>query len=185
MSRKLLADKIRQLREERSWSQAQLGGIANVSLRTIQRVEKDGHCSHETLLSIAAAFDIDVRQLTGLIKNFNDLEESNLRKYQYLDYSDFKRKISMTISKHGFIILSSGVFYLICLFALVAFTASNFHTVYQVLNPEIEAQLNLGYRQFLGFMGLGLALYLGIWSGFFGIWRKKIWQGLLLLFLEQ
>jgi len=61
-----LANRVRDLRQARSWAQAQLAEIAGVSLRTVQRLERDGHCSPETLLAIAAAFEIDVQELTAL-----------------------------------------------------------------------------------------------------------------------
>ena len=62
-----LANKIRDLRLERAWSQAQLATVASLSIRTIQRVELSGKCSKESLLSLASAFDIDVKELTDLI----------------------------------------------------------------------------------------------------------------------
>lgn len=64
MERVKIAEIIKNLRIERSWSQDLLAQNAGVSKRTIQRLEKEGHCSHETLLAVAGAFDIDVRQLT-------------------------------------------------------------------------------------------------------------------------
>lgn len=63
-----LAEKIKLLRLEKAWSQAQLSEIASLSIRTIQRVELDGRCSQETLLALASAFEIDVSELTSLIK---------------------------------------------------------------------------------------------------------------------
>jgi len=63
----LLANKIKELRLERAWSQAQLAVVASLSLRTVQRVELNGKCSKESLLSLASAFDIDVRELTDLV----------------------------------------------------------------------------------------------------------------------
>lgn len=62
-----LANRIKELRSERVWSQAQLAAIASLSIRTIQRVETSGKCSKESLLSLASAFDIDVKELTILI----------------------------------------------------------------------------------------------------------------------
>jgi transcriptional regulator with XRE-family HTH domain len=69
MNGMLLANKIKELRLERSWSQSQLAVVASLSLRTVQRVELSGKCSKESLLSLASAFDIDVRELTDLIPN--------------------------------------------------------------------------------------------------------------------
>jgi transcriptional regulator with XRE-family HTH domain len=54
---------IKRERKERAWTQSQLAEITGVNLRTIQRVEKDGAASFETLMGIASAFDINVREL--------------------------------------------------------------------------------------------------------------------------
>ena len=69
MKQNRLAEKIKKLRTERAWSQAQLAEVSSLSIRTVQRVEMDGKCSHESLLAFASAFDIDVQELTALIKN--------------------------------------------------------------------------------------------------------------------
>ncbi len=61
----MIGDRIRGLREQRAWTQAHLADASGVSLRTIQRLERLHSCSSETLLSLAAALDIDVRRLTG------------------------------------------------------------------------------------------------------------------------
>jgi transcriptional regulator with XRE-family HTH domain len=63
-----LAEKVKALRLEKSWSQAQLSEIASLSIRTIQRVELNGRCSQETMLALASAFDVDVDEFTSLIK---------------------------------------------------------------------------------------------------------------------
>lgn len=60
---KLSAKTVKRLRTERAWSQEQLAEIADVSLRTIQRVEADGSASRETRMALAAAFGIDIRDL--------------------------------------------------------------------------------------------------------------------------
>jgi DNA-binding XRE family transcriptional regulator len=51
---------LRRLREERSWTQEHLAAVSGVSLRTIQRIEREGNASAETRLSLAAAFGVDV-----------------------------------------------------------------------------------------------------------------------------
>ncbi len=54
---------VKKARQERAWSQSQLATIADVNLRTIQRLEKDGAASFETLMGVAQAFKIDVKEL--------------------------------------------------------------------------------------------------------------------------
>lgn len=54
---------VKKEREDRAWPQRQLAEVAGVNLRTIQRLEKDGSASFETLMGVAQAFGIDVKQL--------------------------------------------------------------------------------------------------------------------------
>lgn len=51
------AKRIRSLREQHAWSQAQLAEIAGVSERTIQRVEQGETVGMETLKALASAFN--------------------------------------------------------------------------------------------------------------------------------
>ena len=53
---------------ERAWSKAQLSEISSLSIRTIQRIELDGRCSHESLLALASAFEVDVSVFTSFLK---------------------------------------------------------------------------------------------------------------------
>lgn len=63
-----LARLVWERRNERGWSQNQLAEIASVNIRTIQRLEKYGSASHETLMAVAQAFDMDVRELNAVTK---------------------------------------------------------------------------------------------------------------------
>lgn len=56
----MLGDQIRELREARCWSQAHLAEAAALNVRTVQRIEAGEPCSYETMMSLAAALDIDV-----------------------------------------------------------------------------------------------------------------------------
>ena len=47
---------IKALREERAWSQEHLASVADLSARTVQRLEADGNASLESKMAIAAAF---------------------------------------------------------------------------------------------------------------------------------
>lgn len=62
---KLDADRIRTLRERRAWSQEHLAAVAGVSVRTLQRIEAGAGASHDTCLSLAAALDVPVGELTA------------------------------------------------------------------------------------------------------------------------
>lgn len=58
------AKRVKKEREERAWTQSHLAEVAKVSLRTVQRLERDGAASFETLMAIASGFEIEVRELT-------------------------------------------------------------------------------------------------------------------------
>ncbi len=55
--------KVRDFRVERGWTQEQLAEVADITTRTVQRVEKDQTQDAETLKAIAAAFDVAVKDL--------------------------------------------------------------------------------------------------------------------------
>ncbi len=52
------AEKLKQLRESRCWSQQQLADLCGLSLRTVQRVEAKAVASQESVKCLAATFDV-------------------------------------------------------------------------------------------------------------------------------
>jgi transcriptional regulator with XRE-family HTH domain len=50
-------------RKRRNLTQEHLAQLAEVDVRTIQRIERTGGCSAETLMAIAEAFEIDSKEL--------------------------------------------------------------------------------------------------------------------------
>lgn len=56
-------ENLRSLRLSRGWTQSHLAEIADVSLRTIQRVERDGNASQETVMSLAAVLEVTPKTL--------------------------------------------------------------------------------------------------------------------------
>jgi transcriptional regulator with XRE-family HTH domain len=73
MTENLIGRSLRLLRNGRGWSQEQLADVADVSVRTIQRLERNAPASPETLKALAAAFDLEVEDL---------LESAILRRFQ-------------------------------------------------------------------------------------------------------
>ena len=63
MAIKTDAAKIRRWREERQWSQEHLAELAGIGLRTVQRIETGEPAARDTLLALAAAFNVDVSAL--------------------------------------------------------------------------------------------------------------------------
>ncbi len=66
------AQRVRQLREARAWSQEQLAEIAGINVRTLQRVESSGGGSLETRMALAAALEVTPAQLCTPIPATDD-----------------------------------------------------------------------------------------------------------------
>ncbi|KAF7783548.1 hypothetical protein PRUB_a3342 [Pseudoalteromonas rubra] len=64
MEMKLDKAKLKQLRASKAWSQSHLAEASGISLRTIQRIEKSGVASPESIKSICATFDIQISDLS-------------------------------------------------------------------------------------------------------------------------
>lgn len=58
------AEKIKRWREERMWSQEHLADLAGIGLRTVQRIENGDNASQDSVMALAAAFNVDVAALT-------------------------------------------------------------------------------------------------------------------------
>ena len=59
MEMQLNIDKLKKLRESKAWSQSHLADVADISLRTIQRIEKSGIASPESVKAICASYGIE------------------------------------------------------------------------------------------------------------------------------
>ena len=53
-------------RDKRGWTQSHLAEVCDLSLRTIQRIEKLGVVSHESIKSLASVFELSVEKLTDV-----------------------------------------------------------------------------------------------------------------------
>lgn len=60
---------VKSLRHTFDWTQQQLADACDVSLRTIQRVEKEGAASKETTMALCAVFEVRQGQLIKLDEN--------------------------------------------------------------------------------------------------------------------
>lgn len=60
------AEKIKQLRLDKSWTQQHLADACGLSMRTIQRVERYGNASKETLMALASVFETSQHDLLSL-----------------------------------------------------------------------------------------------------------------------
>lgn len=69
LSTNLSPERVKHFRKDNGWSQDLLAKASGLSLRTIQRAEKDGNSSAETQLALAAAFDISPQELFPVSSN--------------------------------------------------------------------------------------------------------------------
>lgn len=80
MAFKADAAKIKRWREERHWSQEHLAELAGIGHRTIQRIETGEPASKDSLMALAAAFDVDVSVLA--VDPENEAREIVRKKYE-------------------------------------------------------------------------------------------------------
>lgn len=61
---KLDRKKLKLLRESKAWSQSHLAEVSGISLRTVQRIEKSGTASPESVRSLCATFCIKISDIS-------------------------------------------------------------------------------------------------------------------------
>ncbi|MCJ8327781.1 MAG: helix-turn-helix domain-containing protein [Campylobacterales bacterium] len=104
---------IKKLRLENSWSQEKLAELSSLSLRTIQRIEKDNKASAESLKLIAKAFNVDIKELKK-----EELEEkSDSLNYENINEIKNSKKLKKQRKE-----IQSFISVNICLFLINIFT---------------------------------------------------------------
>lgn len=68
---------VRKLRLRKGWSQDQLAELADVSVRTIQRIERGHKPGLETANALAAVFEVDVTNFIGEHETMTNIEHGN------------------------------------------------------------------------------------------------------------
>lgn len=76
MDMQLSINKLKQQRELRAWTQSHLAEVADISLRTIQRIEKSGSASPESVKAICSAYAITVDDILNKNNTKVDVEVS-------------------------------------------------------------------------------------------------------------
>jgi transcriptional regulator with XRE-family HTH domain len=72
---------IKDLRQTKGWTQQHFADASGLSLRTIQRVERDGSAAKETALAICATLEIELKQLSIIpVVDASQLQEANIYK---------------------------------------------------------------------------------------------------------
>ena len=71
MDMQINKDFLRQEREQRGWTQSHLAEVADLSLRTVQRIEASGIASQESAMALASALERDLASFL-IQKNIDD-----------------------------------------------------------------------------------------------------------------
>lgn len=71
------AKKLRLLRQNKNWTQQHLAEVCDLSLRTIQRVEKDGVAANETVAALAAIFELKASEIIFSSEQFEHVNQVN------------------------------------------------------------------------------------------------------------
>lgn len=73
------AQLIKQYRTDKAYTQQHLADVCGVSLRTIQRVERYGVASSETLMSLSAVFEVDNREFQATNNEVETIEPKGIQ----------------------------------------------------------------------------------------------------------
>jgi transcriptional regulator with XRE-family HTH domain len=81
------AKRVRELRIQRGWTQQHLADACAVSLRTVQRIERDGNAATETVSALCAVFDVEREQLLVVPRRQEQLLQPAHVERQWLVYT--------------------------------------------------------------------------------------------------
>lgn len=70
---------LRRQREQRAWTQNQLAEVASLSMRTVQRIERNGIAAKESAMALASALDMDLADLLIQSNSSSTLHTSHRR----------------------------------------------------------------------------------------------------------
>jgi transcriptional regulator with XRE-family HTH domain len=74
------AKKIKELRTGKGWTQQHLADACAISLRTVQRVERYGNASQDTVLGLSSVFEIQQSEIIvaeEVIEDISETEKNN------------------------------------------------------------------------------------------------------------
>ncbi|MBL1214555.1 MAG: helix-turn-helix transcriptional regulator [Ignavibacteriae bacterium] len=161
MSRFQLASEIKKLRLSKSWSQQQLADISGLSLRTIQRIEKDGKCSHESLLTLASIFELDVESFTEILDTDNSKILDMFNKYALFNFLKGVKSKSIALISLVFVLpaLYFAVANILYYYLNISFMHSSLEYIY---NDAILFKVFNFISPFIFIGGIFLTIYLNL-----------------------
>lgn len=112
MSFKADAAKIKRWREEHYWSQEHLAELAGIGLRTVQRIENGEKASQESVMALAAAFNLDAMALSVDVeleaKQIAELKAAEAEASMRLNFYIHLASFFVVLAIFGFLALIEG-----------------------------------------------------------------------------
>ncbi|WP_238937532.1 helix-turn-helix transcriptional regulator [Pseudoalteromonas sp. S16_S37] len=102
MEMKLDKNKLKHLRESNAWTQSHLAEVSGISLRTIQRIEKLGIASPESVKSLCATFNIKINDLMATCDSDTTISPNLLSLLKY-KIETMNRKSTAIVNRPEFI----------------------------------------------------------------------------------
>ncbi|MBD1582987.1 helix-turn-helix transcriptional regulator [Pseudoalteromonas sp. S16_S37] len=99
---KLDKNKLKHLRESNAWTQSHLAEVSGISLRTIQRIEKLGIASPESVKSLCATFNIKINDLMATCDSDTTISPNLLSLLKY-KIETMNRKSTAIVNRPEFI----------------------------------------------------------------------------------
>lgn len=93
---------VRKLRLQRGWSQDQLAELMDVSVRTVQRLERGQKPSLETARSLAAVFEVDISSFIAEETDMLDKAELQADEKDAIEYAKGVKEFIHGLAAYGF-----------------------------------------------------------------------------------
>lgn len=82
MDMKINKETLRRERELRAWTQSHLADVADLSMRTVQRIERTGDASMESVSALAAALELELPMLMEMPATASEAAPANSPRYR-------------------------------------------------------------------------------------------------------
>ena len=129
---------VRKLRLRKGWSQDHLAELTDLSVRTIQRVERGHKPSLETAKALAAVFEVDVTTFTSEQDDMTEQEQLQRDEVRAMEYAKGVKDFLSGLL--AYIILA------ICFFALIGFNEPVLYWIFGGIGLGLIVQGLMAYE---------------------------------------
>jgi transcriptional regulator with XRE-family HTH domain len=129
---------MKNLRLENGWSQEQLSNLTTLSIRTIQRIEKEDKGSLESLNLLALAFKLDIKELQAKLIS----KDSQIRKEKIILNKSYKKKIIIFFLVNLIIFIINMITNPYYLWFIYIFLGWGILIIYKIIKPTKQNNEN-------------------------------------------